>query len=68
MNYIRVGFDVCPRPYKFDIKQSVNCSREGRVVLAVMPACFGKSFSFQLFSTAIEQKKISEGKHQNSAV
>jgi len=32
-----------------------------------MPTGFGKSFIFQLFSTAIEQK-ISEGKHPNSVI
>jgi len=40
--------------------------REG--CFAVMPTGFGKSFIFQLFSTAIEQKKISKGKHPNSVI
>ena len=42
---------------KFDIKQSVNFTREGRDVF-VMPTGFVKSFSFQLFSTAIEQRRF----------
>jgi len=33
-----------------------------------MPTGFGKSFIFQLFSTAIKQKKISKGKHPNSVI
>ena len=45
----------------------MNCLLEGRDVFAVMPTGFGKSF-FQLFSTAIEQKKISEGLHANSVI
>ena len=44
----------------------MNCLLEGRDVFAVMLTGFGKSFIFQLFSTAIEQKKISEGLHPNS--
>jgi len=56
----------------FELKQerrkAVNCSLEGRNVFAVMPSGFGKSFIFQLFSTTIEQKKISEGKHPNSVI
>ena len=32
-----------------------------------MPTGFGKRF-FQLFSTAIEQKKISEGEYPNSVI
>ena len=47
---------------------AVNCLLEGRDVFAVMPTGFGKSFIFQLFSTAIEEKKISEGKHPNSVI
>ena len=54
----------------FELKQeqkiAVNCLLEGRDVFAVMPTGFGKSFIFQLFSTAIEQKKISQGLHPNS--
>ena len=46
----------------------MNCLLEGRDVFAVMPTGFGKSFIFQLFSTAIEQKKISEGLHPNSVI
>ena len=50
----------------FELKQeqriAVNCLLEGRDVFAVMPTGFGKSFIFQLFSTAIEDKKISERK------
>jgi len=46
----------------------VNCLLEGRDVFAVMPIDFGKSFIFQLFSTAIEQMKTLEGKHLNSAI
>ena len=56
----------------FELKQeqkiAVNCLLEGRDVFAVMPTGFGKSFSFQLFSTAIEQKKISEGLYPNSVI
>ena len=47
---------------------AVNCLLEGMDVFAVMPTGFGKSFIFQLFSTAIEEKKISEGKHPNSVI
>ena len=51
----------------FELKQeqkiAVNCLLEGRNVFAVMTTGFGKSFIFQLFSTAIEQKKISKGLH-----
>ena len=47
---------------------AVNCLLEGRDVFAVMPTGFGKSFIFQLFSTAIEEKKISEGKHPNNVI
>ena len=47
---------------------AVNCLLEGKDVFAVMPTGFGKSFIFQLFSTAIEEKKISEGKHPNSVI
>ena len=36
---------------------AVNCLPQRRDVLAVILTCFGKNF-FQLFSTAIEQKKI----------
>ena len=46
----------------------MNCLLEGRDVFAVMPTGFGKSFIFQLFSTAIEEKKISEGNHPNSVI
>ena len=56
----------------FELKQeqkiAVNCLLEGRDVFAVMPTGFGKSFIFQVFSTAIEQKKISEGLHLNSVI
>ena len=56
----------------FEIKQEqkivVNCLLEGRDFFVVMPTGFGKSFFFQLFSTAIEQKKISEGLHPNSVI
>ena len=56
----------------FELKQeqkiAVNCLLEGRDVYAVMPTGFGKSFIFQLFSTAIEQKNISEGLHPNSVI
>ena len=45
----------------------MNCLLEGRDVFAVMPTGFGKSFIFQLFSRAIEQK-ISEGLHPNSVI
>ena len=47
---------------------AVNCLLEGRDVFAVMPTGFGKSFIVQLFSTTIEEKKISEGKHPNSVI
>ena len=43
---------------KLEQKIAVNCLLEGRDVSAVMPTGFGKGFFFQLFSTAIEQKKI----------
>ena len=46
----------------------MNCLLEGRDVFAVIPTGFGKSFIFQLFSTAIELKKISEGLHPNSVI
>ena len=43
----------------FELKQeqkiTVNCLHEGRNVFAVMRTGFGKSYIFQLFSTAIEQ-------------
>ena len=56
----------------FEVKQeqriAVNSLLEGRDVFAVMPTGFGKSFIFQLFSTAIEQKKISEGEHPNCVI
>ena len=56
----------------FELKQeqkiAVNSLLEGRDVFAVMPTGFGKSFIFQLFSTAIEQKKISEGLDPNSVI
>ena len=45
----------------------MNCLLEGRDVFAVMPTGFDKSFIFQLFSAAIEQK-ISEGLHPNSVI
>ena len=46
----------------------MNCLLEGRNVFAVIPTGFGKSFIFQLFSTVIEQEKISEGLHPNSVI
>ena len=56
----------------FELKQeqriAVNCLLEGRDLFAVMPTGFSKSFIFQLFSTAIEEKKISEGNHWNSVI
>ena len=53
---------------KEEQKIAVSCLLEGRDVFAVMPTGFGKSFIFQLFSTAIEQKKISEGLQPNSVI
>ena len=58
--------------FRFDLKpeqkDAVNCLLEGRDVFAVMPTGVGKSFIFQLFSMAIEQKKTFEGKPSNSAI
>ena len=48
---------------KEEQKIAVNWLLEGRDVFAVIPTDFGKSFIFQLFSTAIEQKRIWEGFH-----
>ena len=53
---------------KEEQKIAVNCLLEGRDVFAVIPTGFGKSFIFQLFSTTIELKKISEGLHPNSVI
>ena len=58
--------------FRFELKQeqriAANSLLEGRDVFALMPTGFSKGFIFQLFSTAIEQKKISEGKHPNSVI
>ena len=58
--------------FRFDLKpeqkDAVNCLLEGRDVFAVMPTGVSKSFIFQLFSMAIEQKKTFEGKPSNSAI
>ena len=53
---------------KEEQKVAVSCLLEGRDIFAVMPTGFGKSFIFLLFSTAIEQKKISEGLQPNSVI
>ncbi|XP_068735380.1 uncharacterized protein [Montipora capricornis] len=53
---------------KEEQKIAVNHLPEGRDVFAVIPTGFGKSFIFELFSTAIELKKISEGLHLNSVI
>ena len=52
---------------KLEQKIVVNCLLEEWNVFAVMATGFGKSFSFQLFSTAIKQK-IWEGEHPNSVI
>ena len=49
-------------------KEAVNCLLEGKDVFAVMPTGFGKSFIFQLFATAMELKKCSEGRQSKTAV
>ena len=58
--------------FRFDLKpeqkDAVNCLLEGRDVFAVMPTGVGKSFIFQLFSMAIEQKKTFKGEPSNSAI
>ena len=48
----------------------MNCFLEGTDIFAVIPTGFGKSFIFQLFSTAIEQdpQKISKALHPNSVI
>ena len=46
----------------------MNCLLEWRNVFTVMPTGFGESFISQLFPTAIEQNKNSEGKHPNSVI
>ena len=46
----------------------MNCLLVGKNVFTVIPTGFGKSFIFQLFSTAIEQKNISEGLHPKSVI
>ena len=43
---------------KEEQKIAVNCLLEGRDVFAVIPTGFGKSFTFQLFSTAIELRRF----------
>ena len=58
--------------FRFDLKpeqrDAVNCLLEERDVFAVMPTVVVKSFIFQQFSMAIEQKKTFEGKPSNSAI
>ena len=72
VNFVTQGAFLKLSNLHFELKQeqriAVNCLLEGRDVFTVMPTGFGKSFIFQLFSTAIEQKKISEGKHPNSVI
>ena len=53
---------------KEEQKIAKNCLREGRSVFAVIPTGFGESFIFQLFSTVIEQEKISERLHPNIVI
>ena len=61
---LSVNSDLSFKP-KQEQKIAVNCLLEVRDVLTVTLTGFSKSFIFQLFSMAIEQKKILEGLHPN---
>ena len=51
------GYSDLSFELKQELKIAVNCLLEGSDVFTVIPTGFGKSFIFQLFSTAIETEE-----------